>query len=176
MKLGLGTGLQADVEPTAMRHQLLHHGLHLVDLDGVDDEVLALVVILFGRLLEAAGQLLDAVVQDVGETQQSGSRDVARTQLVHHVHQVDRHATLLGSDGNVTQFVDAEVFLTPALDVVEFGAVLNAPFVHACQLLLYLSGSTISIDKNTLFFAILRIFCLTILFFPYFCTIVRPRR
>ena len=73
MKFGLRAGFKTDVETAAMRHQFFHDRLHLVHLDGIDDEVLALVLIFFGCLLEATCQLFNSVVQDVGKTQQRGS-------------------------------------------------------------------------------------------------------
>ena len=62
MELGLAAGLQADVKLLAVPDDLLDHLPHLVHLDGIDDEVGTLVLILLGCLLEAAGDLVDAVV------------------------------------------------------------------------------------------------------------------
>ena len=70
MQFGLTACFQADVELLAVSDDFLHHLPHLVHLDGINDEIGALVLIFLGRLLEAAGNLVDAVVQDVGETQQ----------------------------------------------------------------------------------------------------------
>ena len=77
MQFGLAAGLQADIELLAVAHDFLHHLSHLVHLNGVDDEVLGLIFILFGRLLEAAGNFLDTIVKDVGKAQQCRCGDVA---------------------------------------------------------------------------------------------------
>ena len=69
VQLWLAASLQSQVELTSVGDDFLHHGLHLVDLDGVDDVALALVFILLGSLLEARSGLLDTVVEDVGEAQ-----------------------------------------------------------------------------------------------------------
>ena len=129
VQLGLAAGLQADVELLAVSDDLFHHLPHLVHLDGIDDEVTALVLILFGGLLEATRDFVNAVVQDVGEAQQHRCRHLAGVQLVHHIGQIDRHATALGRNGDVTALVDREVLEAPASDVVEFGAILDAPLV-----------------------------------------------
>ena len=50
-----------------MRDDFLNDGLHLVHLNRVYNEVLALVFVLLGSLLKAAGGLLDTVVENVGE-------------------------------------------------------------------------------------------------------------
>ena len=69
MKFRLRACLQSQVELLAVGNHLLHHGAHLIGLDGIDDEILAFVAILHSRLLEAARDFLNAVVQNVGESQ-----------------------------------------------------------------------------------------------------------
>ncbi len=54
VQFGLGSAFESEVELASVRDYLLHHGLHLVHLYGIDDEVLALVVVFLGRFLEAA--------------------------------------------------------------------------------------------------------------------------
>ena len=129
VQLGFAAGFEADVELLAVPDDLLDDLSHLVHLDGIDDEIGALVLILLGRLLEAAGNLVDAVVQNVGEAQQYGCRHLAGVQLVHDICQVHRHAVALGGDSDMTVLVDREVLEAPASDVVEFGAILDAPLV-----------------------------------------------
>ena len=70
MQLRLRACLKSDVELAAMTHNLLHHLAHLVHLDGIDHKILALVVILLGSLLKAARNLLNAIIENIGETQQ----------------------------------------------------------------------------------------------------------
>ena len=77
MEFRLRASLQSEVEFLAVRDNLLNDRLHLVHLNRIDDKVLSLVSILFLCLLKTAGCLLDAVVEDVWETEQYGSVDVA---------------------------------------------------------------------------------------------------
>ncbi len=77
MEFRLRASLQSEVELLAVRDNLLNDRLHLVHLNRIDDKVFSLVSILFLCLLKTAGCLLDAVVEDVWETEQYGSVDVA---------------------------------------------------------------------------------------------------
>ena len=77
VELGFGAGLQANVALLTVADNLFDHGAHLVHLDGHHHEVLAMELVFFGGLLEAGVDFVDAVVQDVGETQQHRSRDIA---------------------------------------------------------------------------------------------------
>ena len=113
-----------------MGDDLLDHRLHLVHLDGVDHVVLSLVVVLVGCLLEAAPRLFDSVVEDVGEAQQHGSRDIAQRQFVHHLAQVNLRVVLAGCDVDVAFLVNTEVACAPAVDVVELTGIFNGPFLH----------------------------------------------
>ena len=119
MQLRLRARFQSQVVALAVADDFLYDGPHLVDLDGEDDEVLALVLVLLRRLAEALVGLLDSVVEDVGEAEQDGSRNMARRQLVHDLLEVHLHAVLLGCDIDVPFLVDAEVVysLSPLREV-----------------------------------------------------------
>ena len=54
VELGLRPCLKSEVELASVADDLLHHGLHLVHLDGIDDEVLAFVAVFLPGLLKAA--------------------------------------------------------------------------------------------------------------------------
>ena len=130
MELGLGTGFQSQVELASVRDNLLYHRLHLVHLDGIYHIVLALVVVLLRGFLEAAPRLLDAVVEDVGESQQDRRLYIAQRQFVHHFPEVDLHLVLAGGHKHVSFIIDSEIGSTPAIDVVQFLGILNRPFLH----------------------------------------------
>ena len=66
-----------------MAHNLLDHGAHLVYFYGVDDKVLSLVFILGRCNLEAAGNLLNSVVENIGETYEDRCCHIAQLQFVH---------------------------------------------------------------------------------------------
>ena len=70
MQFWLRTRFQTQVELLAMLDDFLHHGANLIDLNGVNDEVLPIVAILIGSLLEAGGSLLNTVIDDVRESHQ----------------------------------------------------------------------------------------------------------
>ncbi len=113
-----------------MAYNLLHHRTHLVDLDGIDDEVFRIIIIFFGGFAEAFGDFPDTVVKDVGEPQQQRCLHVAELQLVHHLLDVDRLAVLAGSDLYMSFVVDRKIFKSPTGNVVQFRGIFNSPFSH----------------------------------------------
>ena len=130
MKFWLRSCFQSQVVTFTMTDDLFHHRAHLVDLDGEDDEMLTLVVIFLLCFSKAFVGLLNAIVQDVGETQQNRSGHMAGSQLVHHFFQVHLYAVLLGSDIYVSFFIDAKIVHSPSLDIVQLLGVFNSPFLH----------------------------------------------
>ena len=120
VKFRLGTGFQTQVVAFAVADNLFHYGAHLVHLDRKYDKMLAIVGVLLLRLSETLVSLLDPVVQDIGETQQHGSRYMAGRQLVHDFLQVNLDRVLLRCYINVPFVIDAKVVDSPTLDVVEF--------------------------------------------------------
>ncbi len=131
VQLGFRTRLQTEVELLAVAYYLLHHGVHLVHLDGIYRETLAAEPVFLGSLAVAARHTLDAVVENIGEAQQHGSADVAQRQFVHHLAQIDLDTVLLGCDDHVPLIVYAEVRDSPAVDVVKIGRIFNVPFFHS---------------------------------------------
>ena len=69
VQFGLRTGLNAQIELTAMGDNLLDDGLHLIDLNGEHYVVFRLIVILLGSFLKTAPRLLDTIVENVGKAQ-----------------------------------------------------------------------------------------------------------
>ena len=130
VQFGLGTGFKSEVELLAVTDDFLYHGLHLVHLDGIDDKVLCLVVVFLGCFLKATGGFLNAVVEDVGETQQHRWGDVAQRQFVHDVAQVNLGVVFTGGDIHVAFVVDTKVRGAPAIDVVELLRIFDGPFLH----------------------------------------------
>ena len=119
MQLRFRTSFQSQVELATVRDNLFHDRLHLVYLDGVDDIVLAFVVILFGSFLETAPRFFNAIVENVREAQQHRGCDVAQHQFVHHFAQVNLRTVLAGRHKDIALFVDSEVAGSPAIDVVK---------------------------------------------------------
>ena len=113
-----------------MRHHFRNHRLHLVDLDRIDRITFALEAIFLACLLEALGHALDAVVQNVGETEEYRSLNVSQRQFVHNLAQIHLYAVFFWSHHNVTLLVDVEIIDTPSVDIVQLSAILNMPFLH----------------------------------------------
>ncbi len=130
MKLGLGAGLQADVEFLAVRHNLLHHRAHLVHLYRVNHKILRLVAILLGRMPETVRDFLHTVVEDVREAQEHRRGDVLKLELIHHLAQIHRHEPLAGGHADMAAVVNREILPSPSGDVVKLGTVFNTPFSH----------------------------------------------
>ena len=136
VQFGFGAGLQSKVELFSVVDHFLDYGSHLVDLDGIDDKVLALVAVFLGCLLEAAGHLLDAVVQNIGKTYQHGSSHVAQLQFVYQFLQIDGYTVLARRYHHMSLFVDTKVRSAPTGDVVQLFRIFNTPFSH--RLVFYL--------------------------------------
>jgi len=130
VKLWFGTGFKPQIELTSMGDNLVHDGLHLVDLDGIDDIAFSLEVIFLLRLLIALSHLLDAIVEDVGETQQHRWGHIAQGKLIHHIAQIDLRIILTRCDIDITLIVDTEVRSTPSIDIVQLFGVFYGPFFH----------------------------------------------
>ena len=130
MEFGLGPCLQTEVELLAMLDDFLHHRTDLVHLDRIDDEVLGIVTIFLGSLSKAGGSLLDAVVDDVGETHQHRSRHIAQGEVVHHLLQIHFHTILPWCHSHISLIIDTEIVHTPTIDAVQLVGVFNAPFSH----------------------------------------------
>ena len=131
MQFGLRACLQTEVELLAVVDHLFHNGTHLVHLDGINDEVLTLVTILFGCFLETTRHLLNAVVQYVGKAHQHGSRHIAQLELVDQFFQIDLHTILTRSYYNMPFLVDTKVGSAPTSNVVQLFRIFNTPFSHS---------------------------------------------
>ena len=130
VQLGLRAGLEAEVELAPVADNLLDDGLHLVNLDGIDDEVLPLETVFVRRFLETAPRFLNPVVEDVGEAEQHRRGNVPERKFVHHVVKVYLHVVLARGDIHIAALVDAEVGCSPPADVVKLVRVFDSPFLH----------------------------------------------
>ena len=127
-QLRLGPGLEAEVvRPAEIEHFLDDLPL-LVDLDGIDAEVLALVRVLRDRRLEGAVNVGEPLPQDVAEPDENRQADAAELQVIDELLQVDRALGVVRRvDADVAVRTDGEVALAPAVDLVELARVRDGP-------------------------------------------------
>ncbi len=107
--------------------------------------------------METVGNLLDTVVEDIGETKQHRRADITHLKLVHHLLEVDRGISLAGTYHYVAALVYRKIVAAPAIDVVQLLAVLNTPFSHRLVKIVLCSFSVfifvcISAQRYSLFF------------------------
>ena len=127
-QLGLRAGLEAEViRPAELEHFFDDLPL-LVDLDRVDADVLAGVLVLGDGALEGFVDVLEPMLQDVAEADERRQADAAQLQVIDQLLEIDRPARLLGRvDLDLTVLTDGEVALAPAGDLVELGGVDVGP-------------------------------------------------
>ena len=127
-QLGLGPGLEAEVVRPAEVEDLLDDLPLLVDLDRIDAEVLALVLVLRDGRLKRAVNVGEPLPEDVAKPDQDRQADAAQLQVIDELLQVDRALGILGGvDADVAVRADGEVALAPALDFVELRRVGHGP-------------------------------------------------
>ena len=130
MELGLGTGLKTKVKLATMGDDLLYYGLHLIHLDGIDDKVFSLVMILLGSLLKTAAGLLNTIIEYIGEAKEHGWSDISQGQLVHHLSEIYLSLILAWGDIHVTVLIYSKVRGAPSADVIELLRIFDSPFLH----------------------------------------------
>ena len=96
MQFGFGACFQSEIEFLAVADNLLDHRTHLIHLNGIDNKILRLVAVLFRRLSETTGNLLNPVVKNVGKAHQHGRRHVTQLQFVDQVFQIEPTPSLRG--------------------------------------------------------------------------------
>ena len=129
-QLRLAARLDAEVVGTPELQDFLDHLALLVDLDRVHARVLARVRVLLDRSLEGAGDVAQAMLQDVGKAHQDRQRDAAHLQAIHQLLEVDRPLALLGRvHEHVPVLANREVAVAPAVDVVQLGRIDGRPGV-----------------------------------------------
>ena len=102
-----------------MADNFLYHGLHLICLNRIDDEILTFEVILLRSFFETATGLLNTVIQYVWKSQQDRRRDIPQRQFIHHLTQIDLRIILTWCDINIASVVNAKIRGSPPCDVVE---------------------------------------------------------
>src|SRR5262249_25694990 len=102
----------------------------LVDLDGIDAGVVALVFELLHGGAEGFLKLAHAMAKDIGEAEKDGELDAASLELIDEVLEVDGLvAELVGVNGDVSLVVDSEVAFSPMTHPIGFDSILDVPLV-----------------------------------------------
>ena len=126
------SGLEPASRPKSNGRAELEHFLDdlplLVDLDRVDADVAALVLVLGDGRLEGVVDVLQPVLEDVAEADERRQVDAAALQVVDQLLEVDGPVRVLrGMHLDVAVLADREVALAPALDFVQLGGVGGRP-------------------------------------------------
>ena len=79
----------------AVLEDFLHHLPLLIDLDGIDAAVAALVVVLGDGALERLVHFAQAMLQNLAEADQNRQRDAAQLQIVDQLLQIDAAVGIL---------------------------------------------------------------------------------
>ena len=109
-----------------------HHGLLLVHLDGVHQQVVCLIVVFLNGLIEHLAQVIHPVVQNLWETHQYRQAHTG----FHHVFGQRIQANLVRrifgvrGDSHLTLVANPVKTLAPVGNVVPGAGVVNRPFVH----------------------------------------------
>jgi hypothetical protein len=126
----LRTGFQAELVGAAVFENFLDHLALLIDLDGIDAAVTALVIVFGNRVLKRAVHFAQAVLEDFAEANQDGQGDAAKLEIVNQLFQVKRAGrVLIGVHPQVTVRTDGEVAFAPTGDIVELACLGSGPAV-----------------------------------------------
>src|SRR5206468_9857222 len=111
---------------------LFHDVPLLVHLDRVDAAILALVFMLRDRVCKGFVKLADAVLEDVGETDQAGELDVAPAELIDELLEIDARLREFSArvDGDVAFIVDFKIAVPPVANAIKSCRVLHAPWTR----------------------------------------------
>ena len=145
-EFGFAASLKSQVGLLAGAHKFFDHMALLVDLDGHDAAVLALVAVLIDRLVEAAGEIKDARVEDLVEAQQYRRVDAPLEEIIDESFEVDDTAAFgaglaAGVDREISVLTYTEVRRAPRIDEIVFCAILYSPTTfHGHRRLLLPSG------------------------------------
>jgi hypothetical protein len=126
-QLGLGAGLEAVVEVLAGGDDLVHDLAELVDLDGEDAAVFALVALFLDGLGEGLVDLGDAVAEGVLQADDEGGLEAHAFGLLDHVHEPD--VTVIGQRLHLHEppGIHGEVVGAPALETIVFFGLRGRP-------------------------------------------------
>ena len=133
-EFGFGADFEAVVVLAAVFGDFFDDLLLLIDLDGVDAAVAALVALVADFLAEGFVEFLDACVEEVREAEEGwevevGVFGILREEPFDDLHEADfsEVAVVLEADGGFAVFIDAEEAVAPCVEAVEFFGILDGP-------------------------------------------------
>ena len=94
-QLGLGAGFQTELERLAEFEHLFDHLALLVDLDGINAAVAAVIFVLGDGGFKGAVDFAQAMLQNFGEADQDGQSDAAQHERVDQLLEIDRARRVL---------------------------------------------------------------------------------
>jgi hypothetical protein len=130
MQLRFRSRFKTDIEFLTVTDNLLDHRAHLVNLYRVNYEILTFVTILLGGKFETVGYFFDTVVENIGETEQHRRGYILHLQFVKNRTQINRGHPLLRGYCNVTLVINRKILASPAVYVIQLGAILYSPSSH----------------------------------------------
>ncbi len=127
-QLRLGAGLEPEVVGPSEVEHFLHHLPLLVDLDRVDAEVAAVVLVLRNRGLERRVDVRKPLPQDVAKPDEDRKADPAQLQVIDELLQIDRPLGIARRvDAQMPARRDRKIALPPAVDLVQLGRIADRP-------------------------------------------------
>ena len=127
-ELALGAHFQAVMVARAEIGNLFYDLLLLIDLDGKDTTVAALVAQGFDGLAEGLMEASDLRIQDVFHTQKAGHVVAALLDAIDDLgNGYSGSLRAIGTDDNLAFLGHIKVSGSPGMNAVQFGRILNAP-------------------------------------------------
>lgn len=129
-ELGFATGFEAVVIFAAVAGDFLDDFLLLIDLDGIDAAIDALVFGFFDGGVEAFVQLIDAPAEEVAEAEKDGELGAAFAEAAGDLDKADGFGgvAILEVDDDFAFGVDVEVAMAPLADAIHLGAFFDTPW------------------------------------------------
>ena len=103
----------------------------LVNLNGISQDILTLVLELCDGLVKGLIDPLSALSQDAIKTDQVRRLDTAPNELIYYMTEIKRRAIFVRGNRNVTALVNLKVSGSPTIDAVQFRTFLHVPMLHS---------------------------------------------
>ena len=127
-QLGLAAGFQPEPKGLAEPQDFFDDLALLVDLDGINAAVAAVVFVFGNRAGESVVDFAQAVLQDAREANQDRQIDAAQLQAIDELLEIQESLRIAGRmNQHVARFGDGKITLTPTRDFVQFRGIGRCP-------------------------------------------------